>query len=216
MFSILVASAIGLSHATVLPLDSAKGLKAEYGVTLDSTVYKGKKAVELTEEFDPTYGGIAIIPDLDFGNGDIDLDVAARLTENAGAGSRGFVGIAFRGTNDMSRYENFYLRMTNGRSEDQELRNHAVQYCSVPDYTWDLLRQKRPSRYEAYTDLVLGTWTHIKISVKGSDATFYVGGATQPTLVVHGLLGKQSHGRLALWVHAHTHAYFANLVVRPA
>src|SRR5579862_2336829 len=139
-----------LPGASVYPLTSAKGLETPYGGALGSTVYKGRRAVTLTEVLDPLYGDVAVLPNSDFGNGTIDFDVAGEL-DNAGAASRSFVGIAFRGTEDMKRYENFYLRLTNGRSENQE-RNHAVQYCSVPTYTWDLLRQKRPFRYEAYTD----------------------------------------------------------------
>ena len=198
------------------PLATTKGLEAPYGVTLASTIYRGKRCVNLTEELDPMFGGLAIMSGLDFKNGTIDFDAAGLLTDNADPGSRSFVGIAFRGTDDMKRYECFYLRMTNGRSPDQELRNHAVQYCSVPDYPWNLLRQKRPFRYEAYTDLELGAWTHVKILVQGTEAKFYVGNAKQPTLLVHGLLRGDSHGKLALWAAGHTRAYFANLKIRPS
>ncbi len=169
-----------------------------------------------TEDLDPNFGDVAVLPGIDFKDGTIDFDVAGRLTPSAGPGSRSFCGIAFRGSGDMTHFENFYLRMTNGRSQDQELRNHSVQYCSVPDYTWDVLRQKRPSRYEAYTDLVLGEWTHVKVVVRGTEATFYVNNAKQPTLLVHGLLGKERSGKVALWVAAHTQAYFANVVIKPA
>jgi hypothetical protein len=216
MFAIVLPVLLTLdSGVTVYPLTSTKGLEV-INATMNSTVYKGRQAVELTEVLDPLFGDLAVIKGSDFHNGTIDFDVAGTLTNNAAKSSRSFVGIAFRASDDLHRYENFYLRMTNGRSQDQELRNHAVQYCSPPEYTWDLLRQKRPFRYEAYTDLVLGEWTHVKISVQGTEAKFYVGGAKQPTLIVHDLLAGDTHGKIALWVAAHTHGYFSNLRVRPA
>jgi len=202
-------------HVRVYPLDSVEGLKVDYGITAESVVYRGRKAVKLTEELDPENGALAVIPGLDFGDGTIEVDVAAQLSDNAGAGSRGFVGIAFRGSDDMEKYENFYLRMTNGRSPDLTLRPHAVQYCSIPGFTWDYLRKKTPGKYEAYTDLELGAWKHIKISVHGGEAQYYVGDMGRPVLVVHGLLGKQTHGKVALWVHAHTKAYYSNLKFSP-
>jgi len=202
-------------HEQLFRLDTTKGLRTEYGITMGATVYRGRPAVELIEEFDPVNGSYAVLPDVDFRDGTIDVDVAATLTENAG-GSRGFVGIAFRGAEDMHRYENFYLRMTNGRSPDPDQRSHAIQYCSVPEYTWDYLRRVRPGKYEAYTDLELGAWTHIKIDVHGSEAKFFVGKSAIPALVVHGLLGGETHGKIALWVHAHTHAFFSNLKIRTA
>ena len=106
--------------------------------------------------------------------------------------------------------------MTNGRSPNQELRNHAVQYCSHPDYLWDLLRKKRPFRYEAYADLEVGAWTHVRIAVNGTEAKFYVGHAKQPTLIVHGLLMGDTEGKVALWVGGYTQAYFSNVRIRSA
>ena len=199
--------------AHVYPLSTTNGLEL-IGAKLGATVYRGKRSVVVTEELDPKNGDIAVIKGSDFHNGTIEFDVAGQLTDTAPPGARSFVGIAFHGEDDMKTYENFYLRMTNGRAPDQEQRNHAVQYCSVPVYTWDVLRKKRPSRYEAYTDLELGAWTHVKIRVQGSEAKFYVGKAEQPTLIVHGLLMGDTHGKLALWVAGYTRGHFSNLRVR--
>ncbi len=116
----------------------------------------------------------------------------------------------------MQTYENFYLRMTNGRADDQERRNRSVQYCSVPTYTWDVLRKQKPGKFETYADLELGAWTHVKIWVQGAEAKFYVNDAKEPTMLVHGLFRGDVHGKVGLWVAGFTKAYFSNLKIRPA
>jgi len=212
----LAFSAPATPREQVYPLATTKGLTAMNGVKLSSTVYRGKRSVVLTEEEDPKFGVLAVVFPLDFKNGTIEFDEAGTLTDQHNPTSRSFVGMAFRVSDDLSKYECFYLRMTNGRSSSQELRNHAVQYCMHPDHLWDQLRETQPFRYEAYTDLELGAWTHVKISVYGTDAKFYVGGAKQPTLVVHDLFMGATHGKLALWVGGYTRAYYSNLKVRGA
>jgi hypothetical protein len=204
-----------LSSVSTFPLNSTAGLES-INANLDSAVYRGKPSVVMTEDLDPTNGDLAIFKGLDFHNGTIDFDVAGLKTSNAPRDARSFVGIAFRGTDDMRRYENFYLRMTNGRAADPSLRKHAVQYCSPPDYTWDLLRKKVPGKFEAYSDLEVGAWKHIRIWVHGTEAKFFVGDMKTPALVVHGLLMGDVHGKVALWVAGYTKAYFSNLRVRAA
>ena len=106
---------------------------------------------------------LAIMPGLEFSNGTIEVDIAGEPAPAAGAAARGFVGIAFRVQPDRSNYDCFYVRPTNGRSEDQERRNHSVQYISHPQFTWSKLRQDTPSRYESYADMQSGEWIHLKI-----------------------------------------------------
>jgi hypothetical protein len=165
---------------------------------------------------DTPYGSMAVLPGVEFKNGTIEFDVAAMPTKTDAHNSRGFAGIVFRLANDMHHYENFYLRMTNGRAPNQELRNHAVQYCSAPDYPWFRLRREKPFRYEAYTDLKVGEWTHVKVSVYGTEAKFWVNHAKQPCLVVHDLLRGETRGKVALWVTSHSVGYFSNLKIRAA
>jgi len=196
------------------PLNAKDGLTPINGVTLDAKTYRGKKSVVLTEGNDPQFGVLGAVFPLDFKNGTIEFDAAGQLTALHNPTSRSFVGIAFRVSDDLKKYECFYLRMTNGRSSSQELRNHAVQYCMCPDHLWNQLRVQYPFRYESYADLELGAWTHVKISVCGSEAKFYVGKAKQPTLVVHDLFMGSARGKIALWVGGYTRAYFANLRVR--
>lgn len=195
---------------------SIKALKPLHGVLMDTSMYRGKRATVLTEKEDPAFGCLAVVLPGDFKNGTIEFDEAGQLTPLHNPSSRSFVGIAFHISDDLAKYECFYLRMTNGRSTNQELRNHAVQYCMIPDHRWDELRQDYPFKYEAYTDLELGAWRHVKISVFGKEAKFYVGNAKEPTLVVHDLFLGDTPGKLALWVGGYTRAYFANVKVKPA
>jgi len=203
------------SHARFFPLSTTDGL-TPYDVIMKQTVYHGRQAVYLRTDKDTKQGSLAVLPGVDFRNGTVEFDVAGMPVKGAPPGNRGFVGIAFRVSDDLHTYENFYLRMTNGRSTVQELRNHAVQYCSVPEFPWDRLRKEQPFRYEAYTDLVTGEWTHVRISVYGTEAKFYVGYAKQPCLVVHDLKLGDAHGKVALWTTSHSCGYFANVRIRPA
>ena len=214
MVAILLSIAIASTAPSVYPLTSTAGIEQVGSATLTPAAYRGKRAVLMNEELDPNFGDLGIIKGADFHNGTIDFDVAGLLTKNAPLGARSFVGIAFHVSDDNRKFENFYLRMTNGRAADQEQRNHAVQYSSIPTYTWDVLRKKRPSKYEAYTDLDLGAWTHVKVHVYGTEAQLFVGNVTQPTLIVHDLFLGDTHGKVALWVAGYTRAYFSNLKIQ--
>ena len=157
---------------------------------------------------------LAVIEGLDFSSGTIEAEIAGTPGPGAGAGARGFVGIAFRLQKDLKTYDAFYLRPTNGRAEDQERRNHAAQYIYHPDWPWFRLRKETPSRYEAYVDLVPGTWTKVKIEVRGERARLYVHDQEQPTLVVNDVnTGAQGKGAIALWLGPGTIAHFRNLKV---
>ena len=107
-----------------------------------------------------------------------------------------------------------YLRPTNGRADDQERRNHAVQYISHPAWTWDRMRKESPSRYEAYVDLQPAVWTKVRVEVRGDRARLYVHGNEQPTLVVNDVkTGASAKGAVALWLGPGTIAHFRNISV---
>jgi hypothetical protein len=130
---------------------------------------------------------LASIDGVEFANGVIEAEIAGAPAPGAGEGARGYVGIAFRVQNDVTTYDAFYLRPTNGRADDQERRNHAVQYISHPDWPFFRLRKEAPSKYESYVDLMPGVWTKVKIEVRGERARLYVHDQEQPTLMVNDL-----------------------------
>ena len=206
--------------AQAFPLDSAKGLEP-HGVAVEATIYQGRKAVRVISlpdsdaSFDihtsGTGGGIVLLAGTSFHDGTIDVDVAGKPHAGAPALARGFVGVAFRVNRSASKYENVYIRPTNGRADDQERRNHSTQYAAYPDYEWLRLRTESPGKYESYVDLAPGEWTHLKIEVSGVKMRLYVNGVPQPTLLVNDLKLGDTTGAVALWIGVGTEAYFTNL-----
>ena len=156
---------------------------------------------------------LAVLEGRTFTNGTIEVDLAGAPRTGAPADSRGFIGIAFHVEGDGDRYECFYLRPTNARADDQLRRNHTAQYVAHPDHPWHALRKSHPGVFESYVDMEAGAWTKVKIVVAGRTARLYVNGAAQPCLVVNDLKHGGAGGAIALWAHATTDAYFANLRV---
>jgi hypothetical protein len=157
---------------------------------------------------------IAILSGSDFKDGTIEVDLAGAPKAGAVEAARGFIGIAFRVQERGSRFECFYLRPTNGRSDDQLRRNRSTQYISHPDYPRQRLRQENPGVYESYVDLEPGAWTKVKIVVTGTKAQLSVNGADQPCLIVNDLKPGESSGKIALWIGVGTDGYFTNLQVK--
>lgn len=213
------------AQAKRYPLESAERLRF-HNVTAEPAMLQGKKGLKATiseearrrmSQTQQYAQGLVCIEDLNFSNGVIEAEIAGALAPGAGGEARGFVGIAFRVQEDLKTYDAFYLRPTNGRADDQERRNHSAQYISLPEWTWSRLRKETPSKYEAYVDLVPGTWTKIKIEVRGEQARLYVHGNEQPTLIVKDVKsGANGHGGVALWLEPGTVAHFRNLTVEPS
>jgi len=215
------------SAVQALPLDSLDGLElkavSEPGggiakLKADVVEYEGRRALHMIND-DSTMGSkgpsggesLAIVKGSDFRNGTIDLDLVGMPRPGSNSQSRGFVGIAFRIQGDVEKFENFYLRFTNGRADDQLRRNHSTQYSSFPDFPWSRLRQESPGVYESYVDIEEAAWTKIKIVVSGTKAKLFVNDAAQPCLIVNDLKLGEGPGRVALWAGSDTEAYFSHL-----
>ncbi len=178
-------------------------------VKADAVEYQGRKAVRLTKDMEQD--GFALLRGTDFQDGAIEADIALKITTPPAVRMPGFVGIAFRARPDASRYELFYLRSGNARSDDQAMRNHSVQYTSEPDFDWYKLHRGWPWVYEAYADLQSETWTKVRIEVMGRSAKLYLNGSENPSLVVDGLKGQDLRGGVALWGYQGQEAYFSNV-----
>ncbi len=204
---------------TPIPLDNPNELQPR-NVKMEQVTYKGRKALRATDAAPANVADgiqLVILNKTEFQDGVIEVELTGEPAATAGAGARGFVGVAFRvaaeAGKDATKYECFYLRPTNGRADDQVRRNHSAQYISYPDFPWHRLRKEFPEKYESYVDLVPGEWTKVKIEVRGDKARLYVHDAPQPVLVVNDLKQGASQGQIALWVGAGTVAHFANLRV---
>lgn len=203
LFSALCAGEdIGITDPARLEL---KGAQAQ------PSTYRGHVAIKVSPATQDA--GLAVIRNLAFHDGTIDVDAAGSPAANADATARGFIGVAFRVVAGGARYENIYIRPTNGRADDQLRRNHSTQYESIPDWPWFRLRKETPGVYESYADLVAGEWTHLRITVHGINAALYVNGAEQSCLVIHDLKLGDGEGAIALWVGPGTDGYFRNLQV---
>jgi hypothetical protein len=196
-------------------LDSVNGLEL-VGTKVEVVTYQGRRAVHLLplghETDDESM--IAILDGSSFKDGTIEVDVAGSPRPGVAADMRGFIGVLFRVQEHGARAEDFYLRPTNGRTDDQLRRNHSVQYESSPDFPWYRLRKESPGVYESYVDLEAGAWTHMKIVVSGTQARLYVNGGEQPCLIVNDLKLGEIYGQIGLWAHWTTDAYFSNLTVK--
>lgn len=217
---VVLAPLIFAQDNLTLPLNDASQVRPR-NVTAEAVRYGGSEALEVRQT--GPYRGFdtdtfAFVPELDFHDGTIEVDVAGSLLADAPRDARGFIGIAFRIDAESGGFasEGFYIRPTNGRAEDQVRRNRSTQYFSYPGYDFDRLRREAPGRYESYADLVPDEWTHLRIEVSGASARLFVGGAAQPALIVRDLKrGADAHGTVGLFVGVGTDGHFRNLSVRP-
>lgn len=155
------------------------------------------------------YGeGIAWVNNLEFSEGTIEFDVRGEDTKQ-----HSFVGIAFHAVND-STFDAVYLRPFQFRETNETLRSHGIQYISLPEFTWRVLRAKFPDRYEHAVDPAPDPngWVHVRLEIKGNTIRTFINGNSQPALVVEKLTAVTS-GRMGFYVADTSGGDFANLVV---
>lgn len=203
------------SYSQSLKLDK-NNLEA-VNVSLSIETLSGKKAAKVikdstVKEFDePTF---AKLKGIEFKNGTIEVKVLSRLQPNAPELARGFIGIAFRISDNNSKFESIYIRPTNGRANNQLRRNRSVQYFSYPHYKFDRLRKEAPGEYESYTDMGLNEWIKLKIIVKDSHAELFINDNIQPSIIVNDLKhGASYSGAIGLWVDIGTEGFFSDLKI---
>ncbi|MBP6686426.1 MAG: hypothetical protein KA160_01105 [Lacibacter sp.] len=203
------------STAQTIKLDGSK-LEA-VNVFMSMEKLKGSEIIKIIKDSavkavdEPTF---VKIKGIEFSNGTIEVKVLSRLLKNASEFARGFIGVAFRINESNTKFENIYLRPTNGRANDQVRRNHSIQYFSYPDYKFDRLRKEAPERYESYADMELNKWITMRIEVNGAQAKLFLGNDQQPSLIVNDLKhGANATGAIALWVDVGTEGYFKDLKI---
>lgn len=186
-------------------------------VFMELETFMGKRVVKVVKDpaikevDEPTF---VRIKGIDFKDGIIEVKVWSRLLKDAPEFSRGFIGLAFRISDSNSKFENIYIRPSNGRADDQVRRNHSIQYYSYPNYKFDRLRKEFPERYESYADMELNRWIQLRVEVKGSQAKLFIDNNKQPSLLVNDLKhGPDASGAIGLWVDVGTEGFFADLKV---
>ena len=155
--------------------------------------------------------GVAFLPGIELGNGTVELDVRGR-----DVAQQSFVGVAFHGV-DAAAYDAIYFRPFNFRATDPISRSHAVQYHSLPVYTWQKLRTEQPGKYEQAVNPVPdpNAWFRARVIVANSNVSVFVGDAKAPCLAVD-LLNDRRKGLVGLWVGNNSGGDFANLTIIPA
>ena len=95
-------------------------------VSIAQINFKGRSAIQVIGRPEVANAtSYALVKDVSFRDGAIEVDLAGQPAAGASADARGFIGIAFRVQSD-GRYEYIYLRPTNGRADDQ-VRDHSTQ-----------------------------------------------------------------------------------------
>jgi hypothetical protein len=165
---------------------------------------EGHKGIGLSKDFGE---GIAWLKGIEFSNGIIEFDVRGENIKQ-----HSFVGIAFHGKND-STFDAVYLRPFQFL-EDEPLKSRAIQYISLPNYTWQILREKAPGKYEHSIDPAPDpdSWVRVRIVINGATVKVYINGSPEPSLVVEKVTNIKS-GSVGFYVADTSGGDFANLTI---
>ena len=154
------------------------------------------------------------LKDINFENGVIEVKMLSQIQNPSPfQGAQGFIGVAFRITENDKEYESIYLRPGVGRSDNQFARNHTVQYYSYPNYKFDTLRKLSAGMYETTAPVNLNEWITYKLVVNGKVAELFINDAKYSTMIVKDLKGSMTKGRIGLWVDIATIGYFKDLKI---
>lgn len=166
---------------------------------------KGYPGIQLSKEYGE---GIAWIKGVEFSTGTLEFDVRGEDVKQ-----HSFVGIAFHGVND-STFDAVYLRPFQFKETNESLRSHGIQYISLPEFTWKVLRAKFPDQYEHAVDPAPDPngWLHVRIEIKDSSITTYINNNPQPSLTVQKLTTVKS-GKIGFYVADTSGGDFANLTI---
>ncbi len=152
--------------------------------------------------------GVAWINNVTFEKGVIEFDAKGKNILQ-----QSFVGIAFHGLND-STFDAVYFRPFNFQSPDPARKSHSVQYISLPQYDWSVLRQKYPGKYEnaLLNAIDPESWIHAKVVVGAGNITVYVNDDKTPSLIVKPLTDRRT-GKIGFWVGNNSDGDFSNLEI---
>jgi len=155
--------------------------------------------------------GVAYVPGTDLASGTIEIDIRGKDVVQ-----QSFVGVAFHGV-DSTTYDAVYFRPFNFKAADPVARSHAVQYHSMPTFTWQKLRSEQPGKYEQAVNPVPDPngWFRARLVIAGPTVRAFVNGAADPCLTVS-LLNDRKKGLVGLWTGNNSGGDFANLTITGA
>jgi DNA-binding beta-propeller fold protein YncE len=179
-------------------------------VAVQSLVFSQSNSMDLNEEqWDlsraktvehlgrTTVMGTALLKDIEFKNGIIEVDIATLEK------SRSYPGISFR-MKDQLNYERVYIRPHRSPFYDD-----ALQYAPVSNGvdSWQLHYGIGET---ASIDIPGNTWNHLKIIVAGNQAQVFWNDDEQPALIIQPLEHGENSGNISLSGPMDGSAYFSN------
>ena len=128
---------------------------------------KSYSGISLSKDFGE---GVAWLKDIEFSNGVLEFDVRGEDLKQ-----HSFVGIAFHGKDD-STFDAIYLRPFQFKAKDEILRNRSIQYISLPHFTWQVLRELSPGKYEHSIDPAPepNSWVKVRVIISNSLISVYI------------------------------------------
>ncbi len=87
-------------------------------VQASQELYVNKRSLRVADGGGDSEVKFVKITSLDFQNGVIEMEISGKPSDPSSEQARGFVGIAFRISQDDSAFECIYLRPTNGRANE--------------------------------------------------------------------------------------------------
>jgi len=179
-----------------------------YNRELTHITEEGYSGIRLSKDYGE---GLAWIKGIEFSNGTIEFDVRGENVKQ-----HSFVGIAFHGK-DSSTFDAIYLRPFQFKAEDETLKHHAIQYIALPDFTWRVLREKFPDKFENAIEPAPdpNSWVRVRVVIKNSTISTYINGNKKPSLVVKKVSGLNT-GLIGFYVADTSGGDFANLTVTKA
>ncbi|MGW9111738.1 hypothetical protein [Microbacterium sp. NPDC055683] len=175
-------------------------------IRLDARRENGIEGVDYVDQ--PTF--LVLPGNLD--RGVVEVDIRASIREGVSELSRGFAGIAFHISDDLSRFECVYLRPANGSKEHPPAPRdrRAIQYFSFPRWPFDRLRDERPGEFERAADIGLDVWVRLRVDISDDEVVATVDG--EEVLRV-ARLDPAPAGAVGLFVDIGTEALFADLEI---
>ncbi len=155
------------------------------------------------------YGeGIAWLKGVEFSNGILEFDARGEDVEG-----HSFVGIAFH-AKDNNTFDAIYLRPFRFNDADAAMRNHSIQYIALPNFTWRVLREKFPNKFEHAIDPSPdpNSWVRIRVVIKDATVSTYINGNKEPSLVVE-KVNQINTGAIGFYVADTSGGDFANLTI---
>ena len=167
-----------------------KTWNATHAIGAEVKEFKGQKALHIAGREQC----LAFLPDVDFKNGTIEVDMAGDI----------FTGLVFRVRDGGKRTEKVYFRPQNSGTAKHQ---NTVQYSVIgrPDGHWSALRRNSPGKYESGAEIKQSEWFHVRLEVKDSKVEVFVN--DESVLRVDPMLDGGSEGAIGVWG---WDSYFAN------